>query len=81
MTKKSPQLPRSDDRVAMIDIDARIVAEGLGLAPEDVEPARKAGTLTTLCERGTGSDVVLGCCRYREHQRFCGVVQPPYTQG
>ena len=59
MTKKSPQLPRSDDRVAMIDIDARIVAEGLGLAPEDVEPARKAGTLTTLCERGTGSDAGL----------------------
>ncbi len=37
-----------------IEIDARVVAEGLGIAAEDVEPARRAGTITTLCERGTG---------------------------
>lgn len=42
-----------------IKIDARIVAEGLGIAPEDVEPGRLAGTVTTLCERGTGEDAGL----------------------
>ena len=59
MTKNSPGQPPSDDRVATIDIDARIVAEGFGMEPEEVEPARKTGTLTTLCERGTGSDAGL----------------------
>jgi hypothetical protein len=59
MTEHSPGKPSRDDRVATIDIDARIVAESLGIAPEDVEPARKAGSLTTLCERGTGSDAGL----------------------
>jgi len=59
MTKYSPGVPPSDDRVATIEIDARIVAKGLGMEPEEVEPARKAGTLTTLCERGTGSDAGL----------------------
>lgn len=43
----------------MIEIDARIIAEGLGIAPEDVEPARHAGTVTTLCERGTDEDAGL----------------------
>ena len=42
-----------------IEIDARIVAEGPGIAPEDVEPGRLAGTVTTLCERGTGEDAGL----------------------
>jgi hypothetical protein len=42
-----------------IEIDARIVADGLGIAPEDVEPGRLAGTITTLCERGTGKDAGL----------------------
>ncbi len=47
------------DDPGTIEIDARIVAEGLGIAPEDVEPGRLAGTITTLCERGTGEDAGL----------------------
>ena len=44
---------------ATIEIAARLVGEGLGIAPEDVEPGRQAGTITTLCERGTGEDAGL----------------------
>lgn len=54
------RLKTADPRDAgAIEIDARIVAEGLGIAPGNVEPRRLAGTITTLCERGTGDDAGL----------------------
>lgn len=52
----SEATPAGVRNAATIEIDARIVAEGLGIAPQEVEPARQAGTITTLCERGTGED-------------------------
>ena len=51
--------PAGANDAANIEVDARIVAEGLGIAPEDVEPGRLAGSITTLCERGTGEDAGL----------------------
>lgn len=59
MTDSERPLPPSHDYMATIEIDARIIAEGLGMAPDQVEPARQQGTITTLCERGTGDDAGL----------------------
>lgn len=42
-----------------IEVDARIVAGGLGIEPHEVEPGRQEGTISTLCERGTGVDAGL----------------------
>lgn len=56
-SKRSPST--GSDRNAAIEIDARIVAEGLGIEPDQVEPARRAGTIATMCERGTGIDAGL----------------------
>lgn len=43
----------------MIEIDARIVADGLGIEPDQVEPRRQSGEIKALCERGTGEDAGL----------------------
>ena len=43
----------------MIEIDSRVVAEGLGVEPSEVEPLRRTGEITSLCERGTGEDAGL----------------------
>lgn len=55
----SDSLPAARQDGGAIEIDARIVAEGLGIAPEEVESRRRVGTITSLCERGTGSDAGL----------------------
>jgi len=44
-----------------IQIDATIVAEGLGLAPPDLFRRMQDGTVTSLCEHGTDRDS--GRCR------------------
>ncbi|MDT9599909.1 DUF6522 family protein [Sphingosinicella rhizophila] len=38
------------------DIDASLIADGLGLAPSAVPELMKAGRITSLCERGEGAD-------------------------
>lgn len=43
----------------MIEVDSRVVAEGLGIEPNEVEPRRRTGEITSLCERGTGEDAGL----------------------
>ncbi len=67
-----------------MELDARLVAEGLGIAPEQVEADRLAGTITTLCERGIGIDAgLLRVTFYRGKRRLRlvvdahGTVQPP----
>lgn len=39
-----------------VEVDARLVAEGLGLAPADVPAMVADHRIATLCERGTGED-------------------------
>jgi hypothetical protein len=58
-----------------VQIDAAIVAEGLGLAPSLLQEAMRAGRITSLAERGVDAD----CGRHRltffsEHRRFRVVV-------
>lgn len=58
-------------RSAAVELDARIVAEGLGITPEQVEADRLAGTITTLCERGIGIDAgLLRVTFYRGKRRL-----------
>ena len=58
-----------------IQIDAAIVAEGLGLAPSLLQEEMRAGRITSLAERGVDAD--LGRHRltfFAEHRRFRVVV-------
>lgn len=40
----------------LVEVDARLIAEGLGLAPEQVPAMVADRRIATLCERGTGED-------------------------
>ena len=56
-------------------VDAALIAEGLGIEPELVQPRMRDGTITSRCERGLGND----SGRYRLTffhgvRRFCLVV-------
>ncbi|WP_245320456.1 DUF6522 family protein [Bradyrhizobium lablabi] len=58
-----------------IQIDAAIVAEGLGVAPARLQEEMRAGRITSLAERGVDAD--LGRHRltfFAEHRRFRVVV-------
>jgi hypothetical protein len=39
-----------------VEIDAAIVAEGLGIAPDQVQSEMRSGHMTSVCERGVDSD-------------------------
>src|SRR5258705_6915847 len=55
-----------------VQIDAAIVAEGLGLAPSLLQEAMRAGRITSLAERGVDADS--GRHRltfFSEHRRVC----------
>lgn len=57
--------------VRKVDVDARLVAEGLGLPPQDVPAMVADRRIATLCERGVGEDV--GLYRFTfwfGHKRF-----------
>ncbi|KFN43236.1 hypothetical protein N790_11030 [Arenimonas malthae CC-JY-1] len=57
--------------VRKVDVDARLVAEGLGLPPQDVPAMVADRRIATLCERGTGEDA--GLYRFTfwfGHKRF-----------
>lgn len=43
-------------RDAAIEIDAATIAEGLNLAPSEVQDLMRRGAITSLCERGSGDD-------------------------
>jgi hypothetical protein len=58
-----------------VQIDAAIVAEGLGVAPSLLREEMRAGRITSLAERGVDAD--LGRHRltfFSEHRRFRVVV-------
>lgn len=58
-----------------VQIDAAIVAEGLGLAPSVLQEAMRAGSITSLAERGVDDDA--GRHRltfFSDHRRFRVVV-------
>lgn len=57
--------------VRKVDVDARLVAEGLGLPPQEVPAMVADRRIATLCERGVGEDA--GLYRftfYFGHKRF-----------
>jgi hypothetical protein len=59
----------------MVQIDAAIVAEGLGLAPSLLQQEMRAGRITSVAERGVGDD--RGRHRlsfFSKHRRFRVVV-------
>ncbi|ABV94044.1 hypothetical protein Dshi_2308 [Dinoroseobacter shibae DFL 12 = DSM 16493] len=39
-----------------IVVDAELLAEAFGIAPSMVHPGMKSGDITSLCEKGEGSD-------------------------
>ena len=39
-----------------MEIDAAVIAAGLGIAPAQIQDLMQAGKISTLCERGTGED-------------------------
>jgi hypothetical protein len=43
-------------RDAAIAVDAATIAEGLNLAPPEVQDLMRRGAITSLCERGSGED-------------------------
>jgi hypothetical protein len=58
-----------------VQVDAAIIAEGLGLTPSLLQEEMRAGRITSLAERGVDAD----CGRYRltffsEHRRFRVVI-------
>ena len=58
-----------------VQIDAAIVADGLGVTLPLLQEGMRAGSITSLAERGIGAD--LGRHRltfFSEHRRFCVVV-------
>jgi len=48
-----PQIMLGDD---MIEVDAAIIAQGLGLEPGLIQPMMHDGKITSLCERGEDED-------------------------
>jgi hypothetical protein len=48
-----PRIVFGDDR---IDVDASLIAEGLGVEPARVQPLMQEGKVTSLCERGVDED-------------------------
>ena len=62
-------------RDGAVQIDASVIAEGLGIALPLLRKQMRAGEITSLSERGTGAD--LGRHRltfFSEHRRFRVVV-------
>ncbi|GAB2663152.1 DUF6522 family protein [Arenimonas aestuarii] len=43
----------------LVEVDARLIAQGLGLAPDQVPAMLADRRIATLCERGTGEDAGL----------------------
>jgi hypothetical protein len=39
-----------------VEIDAAIIAEGLGISPANVQSEMRAGRITSVCERGVDED-------------------------
>jgi hypothetical protein len=39
-----------------VEIDAAIIAEGLGIAPGQVQSEMRSGRITSVCERGVDAD-------------------------
>ncbi len=39
-----------------IEVDAALIADGLGIAPEQVQAAMREGRITSICERGIDED-------------------------
>lgn len=39
-----------------VEVDAAIIAEGLGIAPEHVQAEMRSGGITSACERGIDAD-------------------------
>lgn len=39
-----------------VEINAAVIATGLGIAPAQIQALMQAGKISTLCERGTGKD-------------------------
>jgi hypothetical protein len=63
-----------------VQIDASIVAEGLGIALPRLKEGMRAGTITSLSERGVDADI--GRHRltfFSEHRRFRVVVDASGT--
>lgn len=52
-------IPLDVDPANDIEIDAALVAEGLGLAVADFRQLMEQRRITVLCERGTGADAGL----------------------
>ncbi len=48
-----PQIRFEEDA---IEIDAVVIAKGLGIDPDVVQEQMQAGTITSLCERGVDDD-------------------------
>jgi Family of unknown function (DUF6522) len=62
-------------RDGAIEIDASIVAQGLGLEPSLVQAMMRKGEITGLCERGVNEDA--GRCRltfFHKSRRFRVIV-------
>jgi hypothetical protein len=58
-----------------VEVDARTIGEGLGMAPELVQAGLKEGTITSLCERGIDDDA--GSYRlsfFTQHRRLRMIV-------
>lgn len=49
-------MPAIEFEDGAIQVDAAIVAEGLGIAPSLVQERIRAGKITSLCERGINED-------------------------
>jgi hypothetical protein len=55
----------------VIEVEASVIAEGLGLSPSELHQQMREGRITSLSERGTGED--MGRHRltfFSEHRRF-----------
>lgn len=39
-----------------VEVDAAIIAAGLGIAPEHVQSEMRSGRITSMCERGMDAD-------------------------
>ncbi|WP_424034084.1 DUF6522 family protein [Methylocella sp.] len=42
-----------------IEVDARLIAQGLGLGVASLQALKRASKVTSLCERGVGNDLGL----------------------
>lgn len=57
-----------------VTVDARLVGEGLGLDPSTVLTGMRAGTITSLCERGIGEDAGRFRLTFFHRSRRCRLV-------